>query len=332
MKEVDRPLVNVIHYIPLEELHFPYPEGRITAEMLDPEESRRFLGHDWGVPWGDTMVLGDVFRIGRPDRRVSWLDAIMGCSVYSFSSSGSIWGEPYLDDWGKTEAIRFSPDDKWLQRLLESIGILVEYSNGQYQVVPTNSLGASDMAGIFLGDEQLCFASYDHPTELKRLLSSCTDLSIEVAQTQLAVIPRFHGGYCTKFGIWTPGTTILTQEDHSVLFSSSQFRKFILPCQARIVEVFDYTVIHLHSIGLHLLDDLLSLDKLAGIQVLIDPSGPSVEELIPDLAKIQERKPLIVEGEFTEEAVELLLSNLSPRGLFVGARRALKCRAKLDNL
>jgi hypothetical protein len=69
-------------------------------------------------------------------------------------------------------------------------------------------------------------------------------------------------------------------------------------------------------------EDLLALGKLAGIQVLVDPSGPSVEELIPDLARIQERMPLIVEGEFTEQEVELLLSSLSPLGLFVAARRA----------
>jgi hypothetical protein len=90
------------------------------------------------------------------------------------------------------------------------------------------------------------------------------------------------------------------------------------------VEAFDYVVIHLHSIGLHVVDDLLSLDRLAGIQVLVDPSGPSVGELIPELAKIQGRKPLIVEGEFAEEEVNLLLSNLSPAGLFVGARRSLR--------
>lgn len=332
MEEVDRPLLNIIHHTPVEELHFPYPDGHITAEMLDPEESLRFLGDDWGVPWGDTMVLGDVFRVGRPDRRVAWLEAIIGCPVYASSSSGTIWGEPYLDDWAKMETTRFSPDNEWLQRLLESIRILVKDSNGQYLVVPTNNLGASDRAATLLGDEQLCLALYDHPIELKRLLSLCTDLSIEVARAELASIPRFHGGYCTKSGIWTPGTTILTQEDHSVLFSLSHFREFILPHQMRTIEAFDYTVIHLHSIGLRVVDDLLSLDKLAGIQVLVDPSGPSVEELIPDLAKIQERKPLMVEGEFTEEEVELLLSNLSPRGLFVGARRALKCLPSSGNL
>lgn len=324
MEEVDRPLVNVVHHISMEEgVHFPYPDGNITAEILDPDGSRQFLGYDWGVPWGDTMVLGDTFCVGRPDRRVPWLAAIMGCPVRSSSSSGTIWGEPYLNNWGKMEAAQFSVDDGWLQRLLESMRILVENSNGHYQVALTNNLGASDMAASLLGDEQFCLAFYDHPTELKKLLSLCTDLSIEVAQAQLGVVPKFHSGYCTKFGIWAPAMSILTQEDHSVLFSPALFKEFILPCQARVVEAFDYVVIHLHSIGLHVVDDLLSLDRLAGIQVLVDPSGPSVGELIPELAKIQERKPLVVEGEFTEEEVNLLLSNLSPNGLFVGARRLL---------
>jgi hypothetical protein len=196
MEEVDRALVNIIHHSPMEELHFPYPDGHVTAETLDPEESLRFLGHDWGVPWGDILVLGDVFRVGRPDRRVPWMEAIMGCPVRSSSPSGTLWGEPYLDDWAEMEAIQFSPDNRWLRRLLDSICILVESSNGQYQVAACNILGPSDMAGLLLGNAELCLAFYDHPAELERLLSLCTDLAIEVARTQFAAIPGFHGGYC----------------------------------------------------------------------------------------------------------------------------------------
>jgi hypothetical protein len=177
------------------------------------------------------------------------------------------------------------------------------------------------MAGLLLGNAELCLAFYDHPAELKSLLSLYTDVSIEVARAQLAAIPDLRGGYCAKFGIWAPGTLVFTQEDLSTLYSSEHFREFVLPFKERFVEAFDYTVVHLHSIGLHIAEDLLALGKLAGIQVLVDPSGPGVEELIPDLARIQERKPLIVEGEFTEQEVELLASSLSPHGLFVATRR-----------
>ncbi len=323
MEKAEHPLVHVIPHVSMEEnIPFPYPEGEITgAGMIDPDGSRQFLGHDWGVPWGDELVLGDVFCVGRPDRRVPWMEAIVGCPVRSSSSSGTIWAETYIDDWSQIERIQFCTNNEWLQLLLESIHILVMHSMGRYQVVPYNILGASDIAGKLIGEERLCLAIFDYPAELKKLLSICTDLSIEIAKAQLAAIPKLNGGNCAKFGIWAPGDFIFTQEDLSPLLSPEQFREFILPCKARFVESFDNTVIHLHSIGLHVVDDLLSLDKLAGIQVLVDPSGPNLQELIPCLAKIQERMPLVIEGEFSEKDEALLIDNLSPRGLLVVSRR-----------
>jgi hypothetical protein len=47
------------------------------------------------------------------------------------------------------------------------------------------------------------------------------------------------------------------------------------------------------------------------------PAGPSFEESFPILKRINERKPLIINGPVTKKELEQLLETLSSRGLCI---------------
>jgi hypothetical protein len=83
-----------------------------------------------------------------------------------------------------------------------------------------------------------------------------------------------------------------------------------------VVDAFDFHVLHTHTYG-HLAEWALDLARLRAIEMTIDPTGPSIDELIPRLRAIVARKPLILLGVLTERQVALLTTSLPPGGLML---------------
>ena len=163
----------------------------------------------------------------------------------------------------------------------------------------------------------MILAMHDHPDKIKKILSRLTDIYIEWAEAQFDLIPLFEGGYCNQHGIWAPGTSIRFQEDFAVNLSPGLFREFLLPCHQRIVESFDYHELHTHSGFSPLAEWALENEHLKAIEVAIDRNGPEIRDLIPVWKKIQAQKPLFIDGLLSEKELHLILSELSPRGLFL---------------
>lgn len=319
--EVDRPLIGAGakgSYFPLRALRtmLSIEDGLITPEMI---EVGPFLDYIEGQFSNEGVLLGDLFWSAYPWVAIPWMEAILGCPIRISKESDSLWSEPILTDWEQVADIRFSPQNEWLSKLLELTNALVENSKGRYPISQTLMRGPSDMMAALRGPERLCFDLYDYPDEVGRLAEICTDIWIEVNKMVLNLIPDFQGGYCSGLmQVWAPGQSVVFQEDASIFFAPTMYRKFLLPCDRRIAENFEYPMIHLHSAALHVVDDLLEVDPLGCIQVAFDPSGPSIEQLIPIFAKILERKPLLVMGvrsDLRPSDVEQIVSSLPAAGL-----------------
>jgi hypothetical protein len=170
-----------------------------------------------------------------------------------------------------------------------------------------------------MGPERFYYALYDHPAELRRLLERLTELYIHWVRSQLEILPRVSGGYCNQYGIWSPGTCVRTQEDYALNLSPRLFREFIMPCTRQVADSFQYHVFHTHSAFPALAEWALEIDNLRALEVVLDPKGPSLEELIPMWNGILEKKSLVIVGPMTERQLDLLVSRLSPGGLWLDA-------------
>jgi len=161
---------------------------------------------------------------------------------------------------------------------------------------------------------------YDHPDEIRELMMICADVFVDAARAQLDRISPFHGGYCNLFGIWAPGSSIRTQDDASAFVSPRAYREFMLPSQEYIASKFEYSTIHLHSDSLHVVDEVLN-SSIRAVQVSIDPVpyGPTVPELLPIFVRMNEKKPVLIEGPMMKSEFEELMEALSPRGLYIWA-------------
>lgn len=323
MEPADRPLMSVVPYQPMRRpqeregilwggRHFEEGE-RITPDSVD-------LHHVRGEE-PDSIVHGDFIRgVNLPG--ICWTEAVLGCPVRM--GAGGVWAEHFLD-WTDVKSLcaggKLWGDNPWLEKYREGTRILAEQAEGRYPIVQTLLRGPVDMMASALGHDRMVLAFLDHPDEAHALLNLCADLFIHMAETHLSLVPPFHGGYIT-YGIWAPGSVVRTQLDNAVLLSPELYREYFLPGDARIFRHFEYVVIHVHSACLHIVDDLLAQDELNAIQVSLDfPGGPSMDEVLPILERIQGKKPLILTGPVTDKFLQLLLDVLSPAGLCLAVRR-----------
>ena len=266
--------------------------------------------------------LGDAFAVVAPFQRVPWMEAILGCKIRV--GAESMWSEPWLDyPWNENE-VRLRPGNPWLAKLLDITRALVRKWKPPVMVTQTLMRGPIDMMAAVLGNEQTVYALHDSPEECRRLLEICTDAFIQVAKAQRELIPSFHDGHCSWFGVWAPGSVVRTQCDASALIGPQWYESYVLPFDLAICRAFDYSVIHLHSGFLGTVEGLLNEDVPTAIQVAIDPGafGPPPLELLPAFRRIMERKPLLIEGRLTQRELDVLLSELPPDGLFIGAALA----------
>jgi hypothetical protein len=306
---------------PLGHLWLPLADGSeaqadldVQPEMLDLE---RLVGEP--LPSGPLETRGDLFRTESPYMRVPWVEAILGTPIRATIQGGSMRTMAFVEDWAAWENVPTHRDGAWFDLLVRMTEMLVARSGGRYAVAQTLMRGPSDLAEAVLGPELMSFSIYDHPDSLRRFLDEVSGTFIEILRAQLARIPALEGGYVTPFGIWAPGTVVRTQCDASAFLSSAHYAEWFLPYDVRISEAVDYSIIHLHSVSLHTVDALLSVERPHAIQVTLEDPGPSLEEMAPIFVKILEAKPLLLEGPLSEEEVAWLRARLPSGGLAITA-------------
>lgn len=266
-------------------------------------------------------TLGEVaFNVLSPYFRVPWLPGIVGCYIVASRTGQTVW--PYsrvTDDWYAQPNQGLRPRLEWLDKLLEFTGYIVEQHYPD-RCIPTTDLiarGPGDLLLHILGPERMYLSLYDHPEEVKLLLEQITDLYIQWGMRQLEIIPRFHGGYCNTYGIWSPGKTIRSQEDYATNLSRKHYEEFLEPCDRRVAAAFEYETYHTHSGFPQLAEWVLEIEEVKCIEVALDPSGPTIEDSIPLWNKILDRKPLIVIGPVTRTQLEIMVERLNPCGLWL---------------
>lgn len=329
MADVPKPLLRFSQYTsrygqPQSPMSMPLADGieisedvfYLEPEMLAPEKFAPKNERPSAIP----ATSGDVFPVRSAFTKIPWMEAIVGCPIRVSLQSHSMWSEPVLgEDWYRNFQ-SLKPHEGWRNKLLESIEFLSANASNSYQVVNTLMRGPSDMVDAFIGEANLCMGIYQHPDEIHELMDICAKIFIDTAKEQLKRISPFQDGYCNLFGIWAPGNSIRTQDDASALVSPEHYSEFMLPPQEQIASEFDYSTIHLHSNSLHTADSVIN-SSIGAVQVSMDPQpyGPTVIELLPTFAKMQEKKPILIEGPMMQAEFDELLETLSSNGLYVWA-------------
>ncbi len=286
----------------------------IAANELHPED----LLADYErivVSWEERE--DDVIRAVAPLPPFPWLEAMLGACVQV--GDEAIWALEGGFEYADLEALDLSPDNPWRRKYLEFVATLNDRFRDRCPVGQPILRGVSDMIAALRGTSQMVFDLYDQPEPFRRLAGRCTDLIVSLVGDQQRITGPFAGGYeIEQLALWAPGRIIRMQEDGSAFLSPAFYVKYFQDEDERQASSFPFSLIHLHSSSLFLLDAILDVGSLKCIQINKDVGGTDVSDMLPFFKKVQERgKRLMIRGKLDHEDLKLLRRELSPKGLYL---------------
>lgn len=290
---VDRPLVGLYRHsiYPMADFITLFSAVEIKPTDLDTQSWLQIYETFWqntGLMWGDLIHWVSPYN-GFP-----WMEVVAGCPVYLSKESSSVWADKPTN-FQIGDEVRLDTHNPWFEKLLQVTEAVVGLSEGRFPVAPGIMRGISDLMVALLGHNNFYLYLKDTPEVLTDMAFMLADFWIEVVSAQYETIPKFDNGYVNA-GLWMPGICPVYQEDAAALISGEDFEKIIGPATRRVLQAFPYPIMHFHSTGVHLVPALLNANRNITIEVNIDPTGLSTEELIPIFANIQQFAPLEIFG------------------------------------
>ena len=231
----------------------------------------------------------------------------------------AIWALEGGFEYADLEKQDLSGANPWRRKYLEFVAALKDHFGDRCPVGQPILRGISDMIAALRGASQMVFDLYDSPELFQGLARRCTDLLLELVEEQHKITGTFAGGYeVEQLALWAPDRIIRMQEDGSAFLSPALYVEHLQDEDARQASAFPYSVIHLHSSSLFLLERILEVEPLKCIQINKDVGGAEVPKMLPYLKMVQDRgKRLLIRGKLDRDDLKLLRDELTPRGLYL---------------
>jgi hypothetical protein len=258
---------------------------------------------------------GDLFEPAGPLYSIPWLEACLGLPIQV--QGESVWAHQILAEDEPLERLHIVYRWDWIETLERFMRDLVGRFGERYPIAVPFLRGPADVITAMIGTARACLELYDHPEQMGTLIQTCADTWREIARRVQHPIPRFHGGFVNNARpLWSPAACSYSSEDSTTFLSAATYRRFFLPADVQISRTFPYGFIHRHSVSQQNIAGLLEINPAWAIEVTMDPTGPTVAEMLPLFRQLQARqRPLIIFGLNTEGSVAELVGALSPAGL-----------------
>lgn len=262
-------------------------------------------------------INDDVIRSAMPLASIPWMEAMLGCSVISAGSH--LKGKEFLDEPALLNFVEITSENPWAKKYIEFVNVYKNKFEGRYPVGQSILRGPSDIASAMLGAENATISLLDSPEAMYNLLDYITNQLEYFLKLQLKCLPKFEDGYVIgQYEIWAPEPAIRIQEDFSTLYSPSLYDEYLKPLDFRLAGISEYTLIHLHSSSLFLIDNIMNVEPIRAFQITKDPGVLKLDKMIPPLQKIQQAgKPLIIKGQFDKYDIDLMKQHLKLNGLCI---------------
>jgi len=238
-----------------------------------------------------------------------------------FANETTWFRTPIINDWKNLPDFKYDSNNKWWQITKHLAEALTEAGKGKFLVGMSDVLYGLDTLVSLRGVTQLLFDLVDHPEEVKHLISRITELEIRWYQEIYQITQKGQAGSTCWLGLWSPGKWYPVQCDFANMLSPKMFEEFAIPFITECCQYLDNSIYHLDGKGqIAHLDLLLGLKELDGIQwsVPVVTSDPPHDDPVwyPYFKRIQKRGKLLYILAKPEK-VESLISELSPKGLFI---------------
>lgn len=288
--------------------------NEILPEHVDP---RAFVDGQRAYLERTLDIDDDAFRTAIPFASIPWMEAIIGCRIAS--TEAQFVRHSFLKNIAEYEPIMFDAQSPWALKYVEFLVVYREAFGDAYPVGQSILRGASDLLAALLGPQGAIEAMMAVPVLARQVLTDLNVVLDQFLRFQQQFIPEFHGGYVLgQYELWAPGITQRIQEDNVALYSPELYRGFLKPLNEKLARAVPYTLFHLHSSSLFLLDDLLDITGVTVFQFSKDEGDRTWGDMLPQLRRVQEsERCLLIKGRLEPEDVADLKRELAPRGLCV---------------
>lgn len=292
----------------LEKNHLVLPEEVIVDDYL-PDYERMYR---------DCEETGQTaFFTAEPCTGIPWLEGMCGCPI--LGEDVAFMATPTADCIEDIGEIKLDPENPWVKKYVEFLDKLVKLSNGRFPVGEPILRGTTDVIGTMIGQSEMACATMTDPDLMHKSISQVAEMLRQLIELQYQHVPAFYDGYAAGFyHLWAPGKLIWYQEDLSAILSQKHYEEFLREPAEYICSGYDHTFVHLHPNSFFHLDGILSLQNLRAVQINKDVSGPTVEQMLPVFQRVLDAdKRLIVWGDLTEDEVQMIITTLPHKGLFL---------------
>ncbi len=183
---------------------------------------------------------------------------------------GMSWFEPNMS-WEEIEALRFNPDDKWMQHALRINQLLWREWDEDYLILPFLHRSPLDAANGIRGTE-LFSEIHTDPGRVKSLIQWCADWSIQVEEFLYDNTDHQEGWGAGVWGTWLPYRGVFVNGDPVGMISRETQQEFEAPYTAKLFGSTGGGFFHNHAIGLHQVDQVAQTPGTVIHQIGADPN------------------------------------------------------------
>lgn len=315
-KTTHRPPVGVYNdaiLLPVNFLRHPFPRPMVTPQDLSP--TLIMTEYDY---WFEHREIScdDLLAFSAPWRAIPWLEACSGCSVRY--GEGSLAPGHFVKVVEELETIPIPGQIEWFECMRQQTQWLENQARADCWISPSILRGPSDVLAAMRGLTNFCLDLHDNPRTIKKAAGRVNRLLIKALDMHYSIVKPKLGGYSHIFGYWAPGKTIMIQEDAMGMCSPRMYHDIFMEYNADVVKhLGPYVLFHLHTTGYKHYKDVLSIPGLAGLEVFVEPVGPTLLELLPALREILETSRLVLHVDYGFEQLPEVLRKLPREGLFL---------------
>jgi hypothetical protein len=244
--------------------------------------------------WDDYLsIYADLEDDSIPCAYLTELDeglygALVGATDIRFLNDTS-WGwvssmtTPFIDDISKIYDLKMDEDNIWFKRYLEQLWTFKKGAEGKFGISHFTLIDSLNFLTEIRGATNAYMDMLDYPKEVCDLIDFAYRLNVWIHQRFFDEIGLYHGGTCSNLVQWIPGRIVGESVDAFHLTSPDTFEEWGRAPAERMFGHFDGGIVHLHSNGLHLLENVSTLKGLKCIVFGDEPFNPPVYLKISEL-------------------------------------------------
>jgi hypothetical protein len=311
-----RPPVGIINpgvFLPIKYLRAPLAR----AELLPADLDAISVPTDYAFAFARPAVsCDDLIPFSAAWRAVPWLEACCGCPVRY--STGSLAPGRCVASLAGLDAAPVPAEEAWLACLRRETERLAAGAPADCWISPSILRGPSDVIAAMRGQTNFFCDLHDGIDTIDRAAGRINELLVALLDMHFSLVRPKRGGFGHNYGYWSPGPTIVVQEDALGQCAPAVYREVFQKYNAQIVDHWGPQVFfHLHSTGMRHWRDVLAIRGLAGLQVTVEANGPPLPDLVPVLREVLEKSRLILFVDHGFDHLAAALRQLPVAGLYL---------------